>query len=294
VELKEKFELSGLTLKEVAQRLGKSVSTVSDVINGNYNTGKAELYRVAIEKICDEKISELAQLKIGANTNEAWLSLAQLKIKERLERMIGSGLSFFELVLGDSGMGKTHILKEMAKKPGVVYVKARASQSASAFMSMLLKAMGEKAYGNTDEKLERFCEVVEDTKTKLIIVDEADLFAKDKDATFERKFELLREVFEYANANKLGVTVVAVGLSLLKKRIDKLGGYLQSRLTYSPEMTLSVDELETIGRIKGIDEDMDKFLANGRNARLFEKAANNIALGYDQRVAANLVYSVRR
>jgi DNA transposition AAA+ family ATPase len=291
VELKEKFELSGLTLKDVAAKLGKSISTVSDVINGNYNTGKSELYRVAIEKICDEKISKLAQ---SNNANEAWLSLAQLKIKDRLERMIGSGLSFFELILGDSGMGKTHLLKEMAKERGALYVKARASQSASAFMSMLLKAMGEKARGNTDEKLERFCEVVEDTKTKLIIVDEADLFAKDKDATFERKFELLREVFEYANANKLGVTVVAVGLPLLKKRVDKLGGYLQSRLTYSPEMTLSVDELETIGRLKGIDEDMGKFLANGHNARLYEKAANNIALGYDQRVAANLVYSVRR
>jgi len=79
------------------------------------------------------------------------------------------------------------------------------------------------------------------------------LFVKDNDLTFERKFELLREIYEYGKRYKLGIAVIAVGLGVLKKRIDKLGGYLQSRLTYSPEMVLSRDELIKIGQMSGIE-----------------------------------------
>ncbi|WP_298024433.1 hypothetical protein [uncultured Campylobacter sp.] len=37
-----------------------------------------------------------------------------------------------------------------------------------------------------------------------------------------------------------------------------------------------------------------EFLAEGQNARLYEKTALNLALGYEQKVAANLVYHVRK
>jgi len=285
MELKERFGKSGLTLKEIAAKLGKSVSTVSDVINGNYSTANAELYKAAIEKIINEKISEVK--------DERFLTLSQEKILDRIKRMRQSGLSFFELVVGGSGMGKTHLMKIVEKEMGAVYVKARVSQSASAFMSMLLKAIGEKVYGNTDEKLERFCEAFEASGKKILIVDEADLFARDKDATFERKFELLREIYEYGKTNGLSFIVIAVGLDILKKRIDRLGGYLQSRITYSPEMKMNEEELLKVAEMMGLGS-VSEYLVSGMNARLFEKAANNVALGYEERVSANLVYSVRK
>lgn len=125
-------------------------------------------------------------------------------------------------------------------------------------------------------------------------MDEADLFVKDNDLTFERKFELLREIYEYGKRNNLGIAVIAVGLGVLKKRIDKLGGYLQSRLTYSPEMTLSQDELMKIGEMSGLNKDVCEYLAECENARFFEKIALNMALGYEERAAVNLVYQVRR
>nr|DAX52813.1 MAG TPA: ATPase [Caudoviricetes sp.] len=298
MSLKEKFELCqayGETLETIGKAIGKGGGTVSGVINGKYASSKAELYETAIEAYLDRVLAANAPKKEpNAPKSEVWLSTAQEKIRDRIFKMNGSNLSFFELILGESGMGKTFLLEMTARELGGVYVKARKSLSASAFMSLLLRAIGEKPSGNTDDKFEAFCEAITQSKTRLIIVDEADLFVKDNDLTFERKFELLREIYEYGKRNNLGIAVIAVGLGVLKKRIDNLGGYLQSRLTYSPEMVLSRDELIKIGQMNGIDGEIAEFLAEGDNARLYEKTSLNLALGYEAKVAANLVYQTRR
>ena len=299
MSLKEKFELCqayGETLETIGKAIGKGGGTVSGVINGKYASSKAELYETAIEAYLDRVLAANAEKKEAKTPkSEVWLSTAQEKIRDRIFKMNGSNLSFFELILGESGMGKTFLLEMTARELGGVYVKARKSLSASAFMSLLLRAIGEKpGHGNTDDKFEAFCEAITQSKTRLIIVDEADLFVKDNDLTFERKFELLREIYEYGKRNNLGIAVIAVGLGVLKKRIDKLGGYLQSRLTYSPEMVLSRDELIKISQMNGIDGEIAEFLAEGDNARLYEKTSLNLALGYEAKVAANLVYQTRR
>ena len=298
MSLKEKFELCqayGETLETIGKAIGKGGGTVSGVINGKYASSKAELYETAIEAYLDRVLAATAPKKEpNVPKSEVWLSTAQEKIRDRIFKMNGSNLSFFELILGESGMGKTFLLEMTVRELGGVYVKARKSLSASAFMSLLLRAIGEKPSGNTDDKFEHFCEAITQSKTRLIIVDEADLFVKDNDLTFERKFELLREIYEYGKRNNLGIAVIAVGLGVLKKRIDKLGGYLQSRLTYSPEMVLSRDELIKIGQMNGIEGEIAEFLAEGDNARLYEKTSLNLALGYEAKVAANLVYQTRR
>ena len=298
ISLKEKFELCqayGETLETIGKAIGKGGGTVSGVINGKYASSKAELYETAIEAHLDRVLAANAEKK-EANTpkSEVWLSTAQEKIRDRIFKMNSSNLSFFELILGESGMGKTFLLEMTAHELDGVYVKARKSLSASAFMSLLLRTIGEKPSGNMDDKLEHFCEAITHSKKRLIIVDEADLFVKDNDLTFEKKFELLREIYEYGKRYKLGIAVIAVGLGVLKKRIDKLGGYLQSRLTYSPEMVLSRDELIKIGQMNGIEGEIAEFLAEGDNARLYEKTSLNLALGYEAKVAANLVYQTRR
>lgn len=311
MNLKEKFDFSGLTQADIAKVIGKGVGVVSGILNGNYKSANKELYENAIENYLNNYIADNGLMKddgiLPKNEDESdrdndilqdngeWLSLAQSKIKERLLKMGESGLSFFELILGESGMGKTYLLKQVCKNDAAaLYVKARRSLSSSAFMSLILRAMGEKAKGNTDDKLETVFEALKNGDIKLIVIDEADLFIRDNDFTFERKFELLREIFEFGKDKNLGISVVAVGLPVLKKRIDRLGGYLQSRLTYSPEMTLNRDELLKIADLNHLDKDVAEYLSSGENARLFEKAAANVALGYEQKVAANLVYATRR
>ena len=300
VSLNEKFEFLkeciNLTQKDLCKVLDKGESTISAILKGGYKSAKTELYEAKLNAFMDSKIKELTSQKSQSEpmAKEPWLSKSQKAIKNRVLAMMNSPYSFFELVLGESGMGKTHLLKGVCKEFGGVYVKARRSLSSSAFMSQILKALGENPRGNTDDKLNAICEECERQNIKLIVIDEADLFERDNDFTFERKFELLREIFEFSKDRNLGISVIAVGLTKLKKRIDKLGGYLQSRLTYSPVMNLSHDELMKIGELMGLSQEVSEYLSDGVNARLFEKTAANTALGFDERVAANLVYQVRR
>ena len=303
VSLNEKFEFLkeriNLTQKDLCKVLGKGESTISAILKGGYKSAKTELYEAKLNAFMDSKIKELMDSEETRSQSkpvakEPWLSKSQKAIKNRVLAMMNSPYSFFELVLGESGMGKTHLLKGVCKEFGGVYVKARRSLSSSAFMSQILKALGENPRGNTDDKLNAICEECERQNIKLIVIDEADLFERDNDFTFERKFELLREIFEFSKDRNLGISVIAVGLTKLKKRIDKLGGYLQSRLTYSPVMNLSHDELMKIGELMGLSAEVSEYLSDGVNARLFEKTAANTALGFDERVAANLVYQVRR
>ena len=293
MNVKEKFDYlkskTGITQKDLAVILKRGEGLVNGLLNENYKSGNKEILLQTLNNYLDESIT-----KLDLKSADVWLSGAQIAVKKRLELMRNSGLSFFELILGDSGMGKTHLLRLIAKSDEkAIYIKARRSLSASSFMSLVLRHLGVKPKGNTDDKLELILEEIKTQGIKLIIIDEADLFIRDNDFTFERKFELLREIFEFSNVEGLGVSVVCVGLPELQKRINRLGGYLQTRFTRSPDITLALDELKKIGELKGLNVETIEYLEEANNARVFEKAAMNKSLGIDEKLAANLVY-VRR
>ncbi|MCZ6135593.1 AAA family ATPase [Campylobacter ureolyticus] len=313
MNLNEKFELlskeTGLTQKDVARAIGKGESLVNGILKGSYQSKSKEKYETSINYYFDEMIAnlglkqgnedinsddELNSLNDKPQNDEPWLSLAQSKIKERIEAMLSSKISFFELIFGESGMGKTYLLKHIcSNKDDALYIKARKSLSCSAFMSLILKHLNVKPKGNTDDKLDLVIKSLEEREIRLLVIDESDLFVGDNKNTFERKFELLREIFEYFKDKKVGICVVCVGLKELKTDIDSLGGYIKSRFTYSPEMTLSHDELLKIGKLNGLSDEMCEYLVDDKNARTFEKTRVNIDLGYDEKTAANLVYTVR-
>ncbi|MCI6988718.1 MAG: ATP-binding protein [Campylobacter sp.] len=307
MSLKEKFEASGLTQADIARVIGKGVGVVNGVINGSYKSANKELYENAIENYLNNYIADnglthdeiLPQNELKSKTdkkipNEPWLSLAQTKIKERVLNMLSSNLSFFELIFGSSGMGKTYLLKSICKdRNDALYIKARKSLSASSFMSLILKNLNEKPKGNTDDKLDMVIESLEKKGIRLLVIDESDLFSGDSENTFKRKFELLREIFEYFRDKKVGVVLICVGLTELKNDINNLGGYIKSRFTYSPEMSLSTQELIKIGELNGLSKSMSEYLAEDNNARTFEKTRANMELGYSETVAANLVYIKR-
>ncbi|GKH61211.1 hypothetical protein CE91St25_15470 [Campylobacter ureolyticus] len=313
MNLNEKFELLskeiGLTQKDVARAIGKGESLVNGILRGLYESKNKEKHEASINYYFDEMIAnlnlkqgnesinlddELNSLNDKPQNDEPWLSLAQVKIKERIEAMISSKISFFELIFGKSGMGKTYLLKHIcSSRDDALYIKARKSLSCSAFMSLILKNLNVRPKGNTDDKLDLVIKSLEEKEIRLLVIDESDLFVGDNKNTFERKFELLREIFEYFRDKKVGICVVCVGLKELKTDIDSLGGYIKSRFTYSPEMTLSHDELLKIGKLNGLSDEMCEYLADNNNARSFEKARINMELGNDEIVAANLVYTVR-
>jgi hypothetical protein len=155
---------------------------------------------------------------------------------------------------------------------------------------MLVKATGEKrAKGNADELCAAFCDACLSTGVAMVVIDEADLWVHGSDEAFGRKVELIREVYES------GVTVVLVGLPELKKRIAKLGGYVQNRITSGESMTVDVSELIEFGQNKGLEyaETLAKRAANYGYLRMVAKVMQNMELGYSEREAITLLGMVK-
>lgn len=292
--IEQRIKESGLSLREFAKKViveanfkGDTVgeTTVFNVIKGEHNTHKTPLYQELIKKV----LNDLTE----STSDEGYLTYAQGKMKARISKMEKSGRSFFELVFGDTGRGKTYLLKKLAGDKSRLYVKARQAQSASAFINMLLRTLGMPVYSNIDERLVRFCAGVKSANIKTIVIDEADLFCDDNDRTFRRKMELMREIYEYSLEYNLGISVIVVGLGNLGKRIAELGGYVQSRFTFAPEITIKEEELEHIGRLKGLGEEVIAAVKGEGNARIFEMIEKNKDTGLDEKLAFNLVYKTR-
>lgn len=294
MDLKTLVDQSGLSMREIAKRVGRSSGTISSVVNGNYSSANLELIQQAIMDACHEGAAQLVESDYVIAQKAAFLTASQQFSIDRLERVLASGQAFFEVVLGESGTGKTTAMTRFCEgRRDVLYVKARENQSVSMLARMLLKSTGDKkAKGNADELCAAFCDACLSTGVAMVVIDEADLWVHGSDEAFGRKIELIREVYES------GVTVVLVGLPELKKRIAKLGGYVQNRITSGESMTVDVSELTEFGESKGLKhaEKLAKSAASYGYLRMFAKVEQNMALGYSENEAITLLgmLSVKR
>lgn len=287
MELKQLAEQSGLSLDEIGRRVGRSKGTISAVLNGNYSSSNLEIIQEAIIQVCAQA-SEQAQ---PAAVEQAFYTDSQAFVMDRLTRVLAHGSAFFETVLGESGTGKTTAVTDFcAGRKDVLYVKARENQSVSMLARALLRATGDKKVkGNADEICTAFCEACFATGISMVIIDEADLWVHGSDEAFGRKIELVREVYES------GISVVLVGLPELKKRITRLGGYVQNRITSGELMAVDVAELEAFARLKGFKEavKMARGAVNYGYLRMFAKVAQNMALGYTEAEALTLLGMIK-
>jgi DNA transposition AAA+ family ATPase len=284
--LKEIIEQSGLTYEQIGKRIGRSKGTVSGIVMGKYSSNNLQMITDAIVEICTHK--EAANDTPASNDFFTTTQSVQI---DRLERVLESGAPFFETVLGESGTGKTTAMQAFSRnRDDVLYVKARENQSVSMLGRMLLKETGErKLKGNADELCTAFCETCSSTGISMIIIDEADLWVHGSDEAFSRKVELVREIYES------GITVVLVGLPELKKRIAKLGGYAQNRITSGVVLKVTVEELEAYGVMKGMKHasTLAKNAANHGYFRMFAKVEQNMLLGYDEQMAISMLHTVK-
>jgi len=291
MDLKTLADQSGLSVREIAKRVGRNSGTISSVINGNYSSANLELIRQAIIDVCQEGAAKITESDYVIAQKNAFLTASQQFSIDRLERVLASGQAFFEVILGESGTGKTTAMTTFCEgRKDVLYVKARENQSVSMLARMLVKATGEKrAKGNADELCAAFCDACLSTGVAMVVIDEADLWVHGSDEAFGRKVELIREVYES------GVTVVLVGLPELKKRIAKLGGYVQNRITSGEIMTVDVSELIEFGQNKGLEyaETLAKRAANYGYLRMVAKVMQNMELGYSEREAITLLGMVK-
>jgi DNA transposition AAA+ family ATPase len=290
MDLKTLIEQSGLSYETIGKAIGRNKSTISSIVNGKYSSNNLQLITDAIIEVCTNQ-REVVDGIAHETAGNAFFTETQTVQIDRLGRILESGKPFFEIVLGESGTGKTTAMQSFSNgRNDVLYVKARENQSVSMLGRMLLKEAGErKTKGNADELCTAFCEACLSTGVSMVIIDEADLWIHGSDEAFGRKVELVREVYEQ------GISVVLVGLPELKKRIAKLGGYAQNRITSGVALKVTVEELEEYGKMKGMTHAavLAKNAANHGYLRMFAKVEQNMSLGYDEKTAISMLHTVK-
>lgn len=210
-ELKAYRDRVGLSLTELARRLSCSKSKISMVLNGKYENAQNE----AAEMLKRLSVTEAGFSTVEQQTIEAILSFC----REDME---------LGLVVGISGMGKTHVCKKFESEHADVF---RFQPTEFSTTRSLLRSMGDalgvKVYGTIEERLKKVIGAIRQKGYRLLIIDEADVLDDNKKgSSVIRKFAVFRQMFE------AGIGVVLVGLPGLDDAINRLPGYIQNRISY--------------------------------------------------------------
>lgn len=243
-ELKLQSNLS--SQNKVASKLGISNATISQMINGNWQLIKDDMWRKAKVNL---------RLDLGWNivetTNKKILTNALLAVQQR---HLSIGIS------ENAGIGKTETYKQYARKyRSVIHVECKNYWSKKSYVKNLLTNSGLDPVGTTEQLIEQFLDYVKSLDMPLIIIDQAD---KLKDPQLDLFMDFYNDLHGHCG-------FVISGVQALKKRIlrgvqrDKIGyRELWSRIGakfFDQLQDISLQDVEEICKGNGVT---DKELIN--------------------------------
>jgi DNA transposition AAA+ family ATPase len=221
-KLQELFQQSGLTITELATQLGMSRPAISAALKGKYQ-GRKDL-GCDIEKFLTQYIAKNG--KAGQQPSTTFMTSSQKMVLAVLHYTMDD--HEFSIITGPSGVGKTHICQAFADtQPGVLYIKMVDGMSYGDIVDEMLEEFHVSFHGDVHRRFKRLIECLNENETRMLIVDEVDLFTKGSAASFLKKVSIFREIYEK------GFPVVLVGLPALAKRLrESEERYIYSRIGY--------------------------------------------------------------
>jgi len=208
----EYLERTGMTKADFSKAIGYSRTAVSQYLSGNYKANPIEL-EMAMEKFLDEN---------QTNTDKA-ISKADREffVTDDVHNMMAICQSCQEnqglgIIVGKTGYGKTHTLKEYSKLDRVAYVECDDSMGSRDLVEAIESALGiPSGYGSIWKRVKGIKEFFNINKGYLLIIDEADkLITKYT----QKKMEILRTIFDQSD-----VGIVIAGEPKLESMIK---GYI--------------------------------------------------------------------
>lgn len=186
------------TQNKLAKRVGISPATLSQMINGNWDLIKDDMWRKVEANLGLDLQWQTAETRNMRHINNL-LTTAQ-------SMGIALGISY------EAGVGKSHAYKAYARKyRNVIYVECKNYWSKRSYIKNLLSQSGLSDSGKTEELIETFFDYMKGLEKPLIIIDQAD---KLKDPSLDLFMDFYNEL-----DGKCGFLLS--GVPALKKRIEK-------------------------------------------------------------------------
>lgn len=218
------------SIANLAKEVSYSRTAVSRYLSGKYDSNVKGL-----EDKLDEWYTQHAGLEEAAGSPEQTIrqerktlrspffesrdALAILGVCQSCQESIGLGI-----VVGRSGYGKTHTLKQYAKLSRVAYIECDDTMSSRDLVEAIEQSIGlPSGYGTIWRRVNGIREFFNVNKGYLLIIDEADKLVSKYTA---KKMEILRAIFDQSDVGlviagepKLEATIKAY-LARMANRID--------------------------------------------------------------------------
>lgn len=277
--VKSYLDRTNTSIAALAGAVQYSRPTISRYLSGKYDSDATEL-EARLENYLVEKTGQQpaevapAIIQRKAQRPPFYLSRdakAVLGVCQSCQEYIGLGI-----VVGRSGYGKTHTLKEYAKLPRVAYIECDDTMSSRDLVDAIEKSLGiPNGYGTIWKRVNGIREFCNTNKGYLIIIDEADkLISK----LTQKKMEILRAIYDQAD-----VGIVIAGEPRLEAQIKSYLARMANRVDFYASLH-GVSPSEVEGFLGGFDITPDALLELKARAcntqtgcfRLLDRTLNNV------------------
>lgn len=192
-QLQRYMQTHGLTQGQIAKAIGKSITTVSQYLKGNYN-GKTDEIDDAVARLLQREKDKVVERRFNGefvNTYAAERCLDAI--------YIAHAESDIAVITGAAGLGKTQALKHYVERnPETIFVEVEPSYSPKVLLKNLCQQLGLNENGLNHELFTRITEKL--GENRLIIVDEAELLST-------KSLEYLRRIHDLT---KCGVVLAGM------------------------------------------------------------------------------------
>lgn len=268
-----------VTIASVASATGYSRTTVSRYLAGKYDADATELeekltaYLETLGEAPEVERSPLTPGKGGGGLNfyESQDARNILGVCQSCQDYLGMGI-----VVGRSGYGKTHTLKQYARLPRVAYVECDDTMSSRDLVEAIERTLGlPSGYGTIWKRVNGIRDFFNTNRGYLLIIDEADKLVSKYT---QKKMEILRAIFDQSD-----VGLVIAGEPKLEAAIKTYLDRMANRVDFYASLH-GLSEREVEDYLQGWDmtpEALAELQARARNRqtgcfRLLDRTLSNV------------------
>ena len=268
-----------VTIASVASATGYSRTTVSRYLAGKYDADATELeakLTAYLDTLGDVPEAEAAALAMGKGSGKRSFYESQdarnvLGVCQSSQEFLGMGI-----VVGRSGYGKTHALKQYARLPRVAYVECDDTMSARDLVEAIERTLGLPiGYGTIWKRVNGIRGFFNTNRGYLLIIDEADKLVSKYT---QKKMEILRAIFDQSD-----VGLVIAGEPKLEAAIKTYLARMANRVDFYASLR-GLSEQEVAEYLHDYDiapDALEELQARARNRqtgcfRLLDRTLSNV------------------
>ena len=255
------------------------VTTVSRYLAGKYDADATELeakLTAYLDTLGDVPEVEAAALAMGKGSGKRSFYESQdarnvLGVCQSSQEFLGMGI-----VVGRSGYGKTHALKQYARLPRVAYVECDDTMSARDLVEAIERTLGlPSGYGTIWKRVNGIRDFFNTNRGYLLIIDEADKLVSKYT---QKKMEILRAIFDQSD-----VGLVIAGEPKLEAAIKTYLARMANRVDFYASLR-GLSEQEVAEYLHDYDiapDALEELQARARNRqtgcfRLLDRTLSNV------------------